>query len=90
MCLDKQESLRQLRWAKLLRHFLKLIKKKNTVAFHIEYGTENTMMFAINLLSISVDHLNQMIHETPEFITLQEKGIKLLTKTMYLKFILLK
>ena len=28
MCLDKQESLRQLRWAKLLRHFLKLIKKK--------------------------------------------------------------
>ena len=52
-------------------------------AFHIEYGTENTMMFAINLLSISVDHLNQMIHETPEFITLQEKGIKLLTKTMY-------
>lgn len=40
MCLDKQESLRQLRWAKLLRHFLKLIKKKNTVAFHIEYGLE--------------------------------------------------
>lgn len=52
-------------------------------AFHMEYGTENTMMFAVNLLSISVDNLNRIINETPEFIVLRKKGIELLTKTMY-------
>lgn len=52
-------------------------------AFHIEYGFENTMMFAINLLSISVQKMNQFITETNEYVVLKEKGVELLSKTMY-------
>lgn len=53
------------------------------VTFHMEYGLENTMMFAINLLSISVQKMNQFISENVEYIVLKEKGIDLLTKIMY-------
>lgn len=52
-------------------------------AFHIEFGAENTMMFAINLLSISVQKMNQFIAENQECIVLKEKGINLLAQTMY-------
>lgn len=52
-------------------------------AFHMEYGTENTMMFAINLLSVSVQKMNQFILENDEYIVLKDKGIALLSKTMY-------
>lgn len=52
-------------------------------AFHTEYGFENTMMFAINLLSVSVQKMNQFIIETDRYSVLKEKGINLLTQTMY-------
>lgn len=52
-------------------------------AFHIDYGVESTMMFAINLLSISVKKLNQFIAENNDCIVLKEKGIDLLSRTMY-------
>lgn len=52
-------------------------------AFHIEYGFENTMMFAINLLSISVKKMNQFILETEDYVILKKKGINLLTQIMY-------
>lgn len=52
-------------------------------AFHIEHGMENTMMFAINLLSISVQKMNQFILENEEYVVLKDKGINLLSKTMY-------
>lgn len=52
-------------------------------AFHIEHGTENTMMFAINLLSVSVQKMNQFILENEEYIVLRDKGIDLLSKIMY-------
>lgn len=52
-------------------------------AFHIEYGAENTMMFAIQMLSISVDNLNKLLLEVPKSHIIHEKGMDLLTKTMY-------
>ncbi len=52
-------------------------------AFHIEHGTENTMMFAINLLSVSVQKMNQFILENDEYVVLKDKGINLLSKIMY-------
>lgn len=52
-------------------------------AFHMEYGKENTMMFAINLLSISVQKLNQFILDNDEYIVLKNKGINLLSQIMY-------
>ena len=51
--------------------------------FHIEFGVENTMMFAINLLSISVKKMNQFIDENQGCVILKEKGINLLAQTMY-------
>lgn len=51
--------------------------------FHMEYGLENTMMFAINLLSVSVQKMNEFISENDEYVVLREKGIDLLSKTMY-------
>ena len=52
-------------------------------AFHIEYGADNTIMFAINLLSIAVSRMNLLLTQTDEYIILKQKGINLLTKTMY-------
>lgn len=53
------------------------------ITFHMEHGFENTMMFAINLLSVSVQKMNQLISENTEYTVLKEKGIDLLSQTMY-------
>lgn len=52
-------------------------------AFHTEHGSENTMMFAVNLLSVSVQKMNQFILESEEYVVLKDKGIGILTKIMY-------
>lgn len=51
--------------------------------FHIEYGAENTMMFAIHMLSISVDNLNKLLLKVPKSHIMHKKGMDLLIKTMY-------
>lgn len=52
-------------------------------AFHIEHGAENTMMFAIQMLSISADNLNRLLLEVPKSHIIHKKGMDLLIKTMY-------
>lgn len=53
------------------------------MAFHIEYGLENTMMFAVNLLSVAVKRMNKFIQNSKKHYILKEKGINLLSKIMY-------
>jgi geranylgeranyl pyrophosphate synthase len=52
-------------------------------AFHIDYGLENTIMFAIHMLSTSVDNLNKLLSEVPRPHIMHKKGIDLLVKTMH-------
>ena len=58
-------------------------ERHGEAAFHIEYGMENTVMFAIHMLCVSIDNLNTLLSELPESHILKTKGLNLLLETMY-------
>lgn len=58
-------------------------KRHGKMTFHEEYGTNNTVMYSANLLSIAVKNLNDIIQTLPETSVLKVKGIDTIAATMY-------
>lgn len=52
-------------------------------SFHIEYGMENTVMFAIHMLSVSIQNLTDLLSGLPNTHKLRINGLNLLLKTMH-------
>ena len=58
-------------------------KRHGKITFHEEYGTNNTVMYSANLLSVSVRNLNDIILALPDDSVLKAKGIDTIVATMY-------
>lgn len=57
-------------------------ERHGRIAFHIEYGMENTVMFAVHMLGISINNLNRLLAELPDSHILKIEGLDLLLKTI--------
>lgn len=58
-------------------------ERHGEIAFHVEYGAENTIMFAIHMLCISMENLIQLLLELPDTHSLKINGLNLFLKTMH-------